>query len=148
MKTDQKVAQPVPSPQAGEIVFPVEQAGPEEKATEGGGEGDARTSSSTAGLALFAPPALPSLPVVQATRPPASACSRPLVPGTWAGCEGETAPAPPPATPVPLLFSRVAEPFCREGLPGYHVLSLTSKELVLEKLATSLMLSFFVSSPA
>lgn len=27
MKTDQKVAQPAPSPQAGEIVFPVEQAG-------------------------------------------------------------------------------------------------------------------------
>lgn len=32
MKTDQKVAQPAPSPQAGEIGFPVEQAGGEEKA--------------------------------------------------------------------------------------------------------------------
>ena len=31
MKTDQKVAQPAPSPQAGEVVFPVEQAGLEEK---------------------------------------------------------------------------------------------------------------------
>lgn len=32
MKTDQKVAQPAPSPQAGEIVFPAEQAGLEERA--------------------------------------------------------------------------------------------------------------------
>lgn len=38
MKTDQKVAQPAPSPQAGEIVFPAEQAGPEEKAIRRVGE--------------------------------------------------------------------------------------------------------------
>lgn len=55
---------------------------------------------------------------------------------------------PSQVTPAPLLFSRVAELFCREGPPGFRVLSLTSKELVLEKLATSLMLSFFISSPA
>ena len=36
MKTDQKVAQPAPSPQAGEVVFPVEQAGLEEKSVERG----------------------------------------------------------------------------------------------------------------
>lgn len=51
MKTDQKAAQPAPSPQAGEIVFPVEQAGPEEKGyTEGGWKEDA----------VFALPALRS----------------------------------------------------------------------------------------
>ena len=36
VKTDQKVAQPAPSPQAGEVVFPVEQAGLEEESVERG----------------------------------------------------------------------------------------------------------------
>lgn len=51
---------------------------------EGGGKEVGHASASAMGSAAFAPPALPSLPVLQAIQPPASACSRLLVPGALA----------------------------------------------------------------
>lgn len=99
MKTDQKVAQPAPSPQAGEIVFPVEQAGPEEKATQRAerAEGGGRK------MGALLQPAQHSLPILQTAEPPASVCSRLLVARALALYGGGETPPPPALLPLALL---------------------------------------------
>lgn len=102
------MAQPAPSPQAGEIVFPVEQAGLEEKATP---RVEGKKISMLLQLVLHS--MFPAGSLLSALTPGSmatSVCVRPFVLGSEARYGGETSPPSSPPSCSPLL---VVVQFCR-----------------------------------